>query len=73
MEHVVLSSTSYNQQNWRFVYVTDQDVKEKISEVAHVQAQPRDGSLVVVLCGDMTSWKTEPYVIGRIIQKKNKN
>ena len=60
MEHVILSPTSYNQQNWRFVYVTDQDVKEKISEAARGQAQPRDGSLVVILCGDMTAWKTEP-------------
>ncbi len=60
MEHVILSPTSYNQQNWRFVYVTDQDVKEKISKAARGQAQPKDGSLVVVLCGDMTAWKTEP-------------
>ena len=61
MEHVILSPTSYNQQNWRFVYVTDQDVKEKISEAARGQAQPKDGSLVVVLCGDMTARKTEPF------------
>ena len=60
MEHVILSPTSYNQQNWRFVYVTNQDVKEKISEAARGQAQPKDGSLVVVLCGDMTAWKTDP-------------
>lgn len=60
MQHVILAPTSYNQQNWRFVYVTDQDVKEKISVAARGQAQPRDGSLVVVLCGDMTAWKTEP-------------
>lgn len=60
MEHVILSPTSYNQQNWRFVYVTDQDVKEKISEAARGQAQPKDGSLVIVLCGDMAAWKTEP-------------
>ena len=60
MKHVILSPTSYNQQNWRFVYVTDQDVKEKISEAARGQAQPKDGSLVIVLCGDMTAWKTEP-------------
>ncbi|KEQ56060.1 putative NADH nitroreductase YdgI protein [Marine Group I thaumarchaeote SCGC AAA799-E16] len=60
MEHVILSPTSYNQQNWRFIYVTDQDVKEKVSEAARGQAQPKDGSLVVVLCGDMTAWKTEP-------------
>lgn len=60
MEHVILSPTSYNQQNWRFVYVTDQDVKEKISVASRGQAQPKDGSLVIVLCGDMTAWKTEP-------------
>ena len=60
MQHVILAPTSYNQQNWRFVYVTDQSVKEKISVAARGQAQPKDGSLVVVLCGDMTAWKTEP-------------
>ena len=31
-ELTILSPTSYNQQNWRFVYVTDQVVKEKISK-----------------------------------------
>ena len=60
MKHVILAPTSYNQQNWRFVYVTNQDVKEKISVAARGQAQPRDGSMVVVLCGDMAAWKTEP-------------
>ncbi|MDH5430497.1 MAG: nitroreductase family protein [Nitrosopumilus sp.] len=60
MEHVILAPTSYNQQNWRFVYVTDRDVKEKISVAARGQAQPKDGSLVVILCGDMNAWKTEP-------------
>jgi len=60
MNHVILAPTSYNQQNWRFVYVTNQDVKEKISTAARGQAQPRDGSLVIVLCGDMTAWSTEP-------------
>ena len=33
MEYVILSPTSYNQQNWRFVTVTDQDIKDKISIV----------------------------------------
>ena len=60
MDHVILTPTSYNQQNWRFVYVTDQAVKEKISVAARGQAQPKDGSLVVVLCGDMDAWRTEP-------------
>ena len=60
MEHVILAPTSYNQQNWRFVYVTDRDVKEKISVAARGQAQPKDGSLVIILCGNMNAWKTEP-------------
>ena len=48
MGHVILTPTSYNHQNWRFVYATDQSVKEKISAAARGQAQPKDGSLVVV-------------------------
>ena len=59
-ELTILSPTSYNQQNWRFVYVTDQSVKEKISKAARDQAQPRDGSLVLVLCGNLNAWKEEP-------------
>ena len=60
MELVILSPTSYNQQNWRFITVTDQSVKEKISKAARDQSQPKDGSLVVVLCGNMSAWKDEP-------------
>lgn len=60
MEHVILSPTSYNQQNWRFITVTDQEIKNKISKAARDQAQPKDGSLVIVLCGNMNAWKEEP-------------
>ena len=59
-ELTILSPTSYNQQNWRFVYVTDQMVKDKISKAARDQAQPKDGSLVIVLCGNLNAWKDEP-------------
>ncbi|MFZ8908735.1 MAG: nitroreductase family protein [Nitrosopumilaceae archaeon] len=60
MELAILSPTSYNQQNWRFITATDQDVKDRISKAARDQAQPRDGSLVIVLCGDTNAWKTNP-------------
>ena len=59
-ELTILSPTSYNQQNWRFVYVTDQAVKDKISKAARDQAQPKDGALVIVLCGNLNAWKEEP-------------
>ena len=54
------TSTSYNQQNWRFVTVIDQSIKEKIGIAARNQAQPVDGSLVILLCGNMNAWKDDP-------------
>ncbi len=60
MKLALLSPTSYNQQNWRFVTVTDQSIKEKISVAARNQAQPVDGSLVILLCGNMNAWKDDP-------------
>ena len=60
MELTILSPTSYNQQNWRFVNTTDQAVKEKIHVAARNQAQPLDGSLVILLCGNMNAWKDDP-------------
>ena len=60
MEHAILSPTSYNQQNWRFVTITKQAVKDKISKAARDQPQPSDGSLVIILCGNMDAWKEDP-------------
>ena len=60
MKLTVLSPTSYNQQNWRFVTITDQSIKEKIGIAARNQAQPVDGSLVILLCGNMNAWKDDP-------------
>ena len=60
MKLTLLSPTSYNQQNWRFVTITDQKIKEKIHIAARNQAQPLDGSLVILLCGNMNAWKDNP-------------
>jgi len=60
MKLTILSPTSYNQQNWRFITVTDQSIKEQISKAARNQPQPSDGSLVIILCGNMNAWKEDP-------------
>jgi len=60
MELTILSPTSYNQQNWRFITVTDQLIKKQISKAARNQSQPSDGSLVIILCGNMNAWKEDP-------------
>ena len=60
MEHAILSPTSYNQQNWRFITITEQSIKDQISKAARDQPQPSEGSLVIILCGNMNAWKEEP-------------
>jgi nitroreductase len=60
MKLAILSPTSYNQQNWRFVTITDDEIKNKISIAARNQAQPSDGALVILLCGNTSAWKDDP-------------
>ena len=60
LELAVLSPTSYNIQNWRFVTVTDQAIKDKLSALSHGQQQVSDASLVIILCADLNSWDKEP-------------
>lgn len=56
MEAVVLSPTSFNIQNWRFVLVTDQSAKDAIKAKGWHQAQFGDCSLLVVVCGDREAY-----------------
>ena len=56
----VLSPTAFNIQNWRFVVITDQELKQQIREVAWDQSQVTDSSLFIVLCADLKSWEKQP-------------
>lgn len=60
MEHTILSPTSFNMQNWRFVVVKDQETKEKLKAASWGQAQVADASIVVLLCGDLNAATKEP-------------
>jgi len=56
----VLSPTSFNIQNWRFVVVKDSEVRKQIRAAAWDQAQVTDSSLLIVICADLKSWKDNP-------------
>jgi len=60
MSLAVLSPTSYNMQNWRFVLVKDSDTRKKIRSVAWDQTQVTDSSLLLVICADLKAWKKNP-------------
>ena len=60
LEFAILSPTSYNIQNWRFVVVIEQDLKDELSELSHGQKQVSESSLVIILCADLKSWNKSP-------------
>ena len=56
----ILSPTAFNIQNWRYVVITDIDLRSKIKEAAWGQPQITESSLLVVLCADLKAWKKDP-------------
>jgi len=56
----LLSPTSFNIQNWRFLMVCDPELRRQIRAVAWDQAQVTDASLLIVLTADLKSWAKEP-------------
>ncbi len=60
MSLALLSPTSFNIQNWRFVRVCDPALRRQLREAAWNQAQVTDASVLLVLCADLKSWEKEP-------------
>ena len=60
MSLAVLSPTSFNMQNWRFVIIKNPEIRKKIRSAAWDQAQVTEASLLLVLCADLKSWKKNP-------------
>ena len=57
----VLSPTSFNIQNWRFLVVKDPEIRKKIRDVSWDQAQVTESSLLLILCADLKAWEQEPH------------
>ncbi|MGJ8651974.1 MAG: nitroreductase family protein [Opitutaceae bacterium] len=70
LELALLSPTSFNMQNWRFVVVTDPAKKEAIQAAAWNQAQVTESSITILLCANLHShegaeryWENAPQPI----------
>jgi len=60
MELAKLSPTAYNQQNSRFVIVSDKALRAKVRDAAWDQAQVTEASLLIILCADLKAWEKQP-------------
>lgn len=59
LEAAMLAPTAFNIQHWRFVAVTDPEVRKQIRAVGWDQAQMTDASLLIVVCADQDAWKKD--------------
>ncbi|NJK78228.1 MAG: nitroreductase family protein [Nanoarchaeota archaeon] len=73
MEAAILSPTSYNIQNWRFVIISKQELKDKICELSYGQRQVSEASLVIVLCADLKAWEKNPEKYWKNIPEEPRN
>ena len=60
MSLAMLSPTSFNIQNWRFVVVVDPDLRQQLKQAAWNQAQVTDASILVLVCADLKAWDKDP-------------
>lgn len=60
MSAAMLSPTSFNIQNWRFLVITDPEQRKKQRAAAWDQAQVTDASILLIVCADKKSWDKEP-------------
>lgn len=56
----LLAPTAFNIQNWRFVLVTDDALRQQIRPLAWGQPQVTDASLLVIVCADLKAWEENP-------------
>lgn len=56
----MLSPTAFNIQHWRFVVVTDPELRKQIRAVSWNQAQVTDASLLVIVTVDLQAWQKDP-------------
>ena len=54
-ELALLSPTSFNMQNWRFVVVTDPEKRAAIQAAAWNQAQVTEASITILLCANLNA------------------
>ena len=60
MDAAILSPTSYNIQNWRFLRVRDPATRKQLRKAAWDQAQVEEASDLLILCGRLDAYALRP-------------
>ncbi len=60
VNNAILAPSSFNIQHWRFVRVTDTDLRRELRTHAWDQAQVTDASELFVITADVNAWQKQP-------------
>lgn len=60
MSSAILSPTSFNMQNWRFVAVRDEAKRQEVQAASWGQSQVSEASLLLLLCADLNAHDKSP-------------
>ncbi len=60
LDLALLSPTSFNIQNWRFVVVRDPELRKQVRAAAWDQAQVTEAQVLIVMCADLKAWAKSP-------------
>ena len=74
LEAALLSPTSFNMQNWRFVVVSDTEKKDALRAASWNQAQVSEASITILLCADLNAhedaeryWAQAPQAVQDVL------
>lgn len=60
LEAAIQAPTSFNIQHWRFVVISDPELRRQIRAAGNNQAQITDASLLIAMTADVHAWKKDP-------------
>ncbi|WEK55011.1 MAG: nitroreductase family protein [Candidatus Cohnella colombiensis] len=69
LEEAILAPSSSNLQPWRFIVIDSQELQEKLLPIAYNQKQIVDASAVIVVLGDLESYKLTEKIYNRSFEQ----
>jgi len=60
LSSAMLSPTSFNIQNWRFLVITDPGIRAQIKDASWGQEQVTNASILILVCADLKAWAHQP-------------
>lgn len=72
LELTTLTPSAFNLQHWRFVWVRDPGLRQQLRTHAWDQAQVTEASELVLLCADLSVWRTDARRVWQLADEERR-